>query len=179
MNFAETVFKFYPKEAFKQHLLDPYSFKDADDVFQEAVARLLSLSGCSVVVLGKKEYESGVDPKKKRYDVLRTNTGYEHGSVDLIAHHEERDKLCLIDCTTKVVDEPKIRRLQQTIKELSSEEERSCSRVFGLIPSPRDCSDIKRHYWEDIHIIDKSDLERILDLIIEGKVEDARGRFFF
>jgi hypothetical protein len=180
MSFAETVFKFYPSEVFKQHLSDPYSFTEVDSVFQDAAATLLSLSGCSVVILGKKEYVERATPKKKKlYDVLRTSTGYEHGSVDLIAYYKEKEKLGLVDCTTRIPDDSKIRNLQQIVNQLSSKEERNYSKVFGIIPSPRDCSDIKHTYFDDIHIIDKSSLERILNFIVEGKTEDARKEFFF
>lgn len=169
MNFAEVVFQFYPIDTLRQHLSKSEDLGESDIIFQDAVATLLSLSGCSVVTLGKKGYET----------LRARKTRYELGSVDLIAYYREKDRLCLIDCTSAVVDDSKIRRLQQTVREVSTKEERICSRVFGLIPSSRDCPDIKYQYYEDIHIVDRVDLEKILEFIDKGKLEDARRKFFF
>ncbi|MGO8805319.1 MAG: hypothetical protein ACLQO7_01765 [Candidatus Bathyarchaeia archaeon] len=128
---------------------------------------MLSLSGCSVITLVRK------------YEYAQHKTAFRLGSADLIAYYSERGKLCFVDCTTAIPDENKVRLLQTTIGNLSSEEERKKSKVFGLIPSPRDCSDIKSHYFEDIFIIDKTDLEWILNSLREGKIEEARRKFYF
>ena len=171
LDFAETFFKFLPKDSLKQRLLSPENFNSkynsADVVFQDAIAILLSLSGCSVIPLGKK------------YEYAYTQTNYRLGSCDLIAYFPERSKLCLVDCTTSIPDENKVRLLQNTINNLSSKEDRSNSKVFGLIPSPRDCSDIKAHYFEDVYILDKTDLDWALNYLTEGKIQDARRKFFF
>jgi hypothetical protein len=167
MNFTEVLFQFYPRDSLESDLLKPKVGKDYVNVFQEAVATLLSLIGCSVVVLGKKKRG------KKKLEIVRWESQAEVGSADIIAFREN-NKLFLIDCTTGAVDDSKIRKLQQTVNYLSSEEDREHSRIIGLIFSSQDCKDIRRNYYEDINIIDASRITTIFDMMLKGDNENAR-----
>jgi len=167
MNLAEVVFRFYPYEVLKKHLLEPEQFEKSDYVFQDAVATLLALSGCSTVVLGKKEFAKSGE-KKQRLDVIQLPSGHEAGSADIII--SMRDKLFVIDCCTHVIDESKIRKLQQTIHKVASEGDLKHSKVGGLIFSPQEC-EVRKHFFEDVYIKDRTSLTNLLKLVSDGEIE--------
>lgn len=175
------MFQYYPIDAFKLHLLNPEQFSKSEMVFQDTVASLLSLTGQSVINLGKKEYRKFGEKKQnkaKLYDSIDMGE-YHFASIDLIAYREN-EKLFLVDCTIGIVDDSKIKWLKQTVLHFASKEELNWGKVVGLIISPRDCSDTKQEgAISDINIVDKKGLEIILSLIEKQEFEEARKRLLF
>jgi hypothetical protein len=171
VNLVDTFFKFYPIDEFRKCLLSPEKFSNPDVIFQDCIASMLSLSGFSVIILGKKGHEKAMVKTTEK-------TPFEVGSADLLAY-DNKKKLCFIDCTIRIPDESKIRKLQTTISNLSSKDDINKSKVFGLVPSSKNCADIRSKHFDDVFILERNDLEWIMKYLSEGKIDDARRKFWF
>jgi hypothetical protein len=174
--FTKTLFEFYPLDEFKKHLLEPENYRDADMVFQDAVVQLLSLIGLPVVVLGGKQYKETERKKSKKYEELKLESGYVIGSADLI-NYEENKQLLFIDCTTKIPDDKKIKNMQEIVNHFSYIKEKFGNlRIFSLIFTPKNYG---HEYIREVGIVDKSRINNLLNLALEGKAEVARGNLYY
>jgi hypothetical protein len=170
--FSKALFKFYPLGDFKEHLFNPELFSRSDDVFQDAVATLLSLTGYSIIVLGKKRFKQK-GKKSKTYDTRRLPSGYEVGSIDLIAHQE--NQLLLIDCTLSTPEEKKKEKLPEVIDHLKDLQVDNALNVTSFIFTPKSSANVDN---EDVRIVDGWKLEEILHLILRNKIDQAREKLF-
>lgn len=160
--FSQAVVAFYPLEVFKQHLFTPEQFKSKDRVFQDAVTRLLSLAGYSIIVLGKKQYQIPGE-KTRIYEVLYNDSEYPVGSADLIAHRD--DELLIIDCTTSTPDENKINHLNDVIKYLRQPPLSIPLNITAFIFTPQEFA---YNDDEEVLIVDGSKSSEILDEILKN-----------
>lgn len=173
--FPKTLFEFYPHTVFTRHLFTPEQFIKPDKVFQDAVAKLLSIIGYSVIVLGKLGYREKKGGKNSFYDTIKLESGYPVGSTDIIAYREKQQyELLLIDCTIKKPDEAKIGQLQELVDHFSSKF--NISNIFSLIFTPRD---FDYQYSENVGVVDRNRIESLLTLALAGKTEDARSSIFW
>jgi len=104
--FLKTLDSFCSLDEFKKMLFEPEHEKKAQDVFEDAVAWLLSLAGFDVIRL-----RLGM----KRFDKLIVGEGYQKGCADIIAY-EENERILLIECDTGPMDEIKVQKLAETKK---------------------------------------------------------------
>jgi hypothetical protein len=169
---SQTIFAFYPLEDFKQHLFTPEQFKSKDRVFQDAVARLLSLAGYSIIILGKKQYQVPRE-KTRTYEVLFNDSQYPIGSADLIAHRD--NELLIIECTTSTPDENKINHLYDVIEYLRNPPLSIPLNITAFIFTPEEYA---HNDDEDVLIVSGSKISEILDEILKNEVEAARTKLF-
>lgn len=160
--FSRTLSSFCSCDVFKERLLSPEKFKKSSMVFENAVAWLLSLAGFYVLPLGR-DFE-----KLKIHE-----TGYEVGSVDIVAYREN-EYLLLIDCDTSVPDDKKIRSMI-TVKEHFKfiQDEHGRPRIVSVICSPKNCQRISVDR-QAINIVDKYMLTQIFEEVMKGNQTQAR-----
>lgn len=170
--FAKTLFEFYPLDIFKKHLFEPEKYKNAQDVFQDAIIRLLSLLGLPTAVQGNRKYI--IDKERATYEVVKSGS-IPIGSADIISYIEN-EKMLLIDCTIDIPDENKINRLNSLVKHFSFiQNEQGYPRISSLIFTPKDCRHIQNNVGIPVvKIIDKFNIEDLLELALQGKPENVR-----
>jgi len=159
--FAQALFSFCTVEEYKKRLFTPELCKKSSTVFEDAVAWLLSLIGFSVVQL-------------RNFEKLRVReTGYERGSIDMIAHRENECML-LIDCDTSVLDVKKLGYLDEVREYLSSfiMNKHQVPRVISVLISPREYNEPSNDL--NLMIMGKSQIERIFAEAMKGNSDEAR-----
>jgi len=164
--FAKVLNAFCSLDLFKERLLTPERFVEGrtkpNTVFENAVAWLLSIIGFSVVQLGR------------RFENLKIpETGYQVGSIDMIAY-KENEYLLLVDCDTSIPDEKKIRSMK-TVKDYFKiiQDKKGEPRLLSVIFSPKDCTGIQRDPL-NIRIIDSSQIKRIFEEAMMGNTQEAQ-----
>lgn len=169
--FAKTLNAFCSLEIFKEHLLNPERCVDGktkpNTIFENAVSWLLSLVGFSILPLGR------------RFEKLRIpETGYEVGSVDIIAYREN-ECILLVDCDTSIPDDKKIRSMM-TVKEHFRfiQDENRRPDIVSAIFSPKDCSGISVDR-QAVKIVDRHQIQLIFEKAMEGSTEDARSPLLY
>lgn len=163
--FAKALASFCSLEDFKKRLLNPEQIRrgrmKTSEIFENAVAWLLSLVGFSVVQL--KDFESLRVPETK----------YERGSIDMIAYREN-ECLLLVDCDTSIPESKKIGSMIAVKNYFGFiQDEHGCPRIFSVIFSPRDCSEISVGR-QAIKIVDKHQIMGIFEDVMKGNQEQAR-----
>ena len=165
--FAKALSAFCSLDVFKERLLKPEQFvegrKKPNTIFENAVAWLLSLIGFSVLQLGRP------------FEILKIpETGYQVGSVDIIAYREN-EHLLLVDCDTSIPDEKKIRSMM-TIKDHFRyiQDEHKQPNIICAIFSPKDCIGISVDH-QDVRIMGRYQIERIFEEAMRGNTEQAQS----
>jgi len=170
--FAKALNNFCPLDVFKKRLLAPERCKEGktkpQDIFENAVAWLLSLVGFSVLSLGGGYFERLKIP----------TTGVEIGSIDMIAY-QENECLLFIDCDIKIPDDKKIRSMM-TVKEhfrfLQDEHRRPD--IVSAIFSPKDCTGISVDR-QHVKIVDRHQITRMFEEAMKGNPEQARSSLIY
>jgi hypothetical protein len=167
--FLRTLNSFCSIDEFEKMLFKPeYGGKRPQDIFEDAVAWLLSLAGFDVIRLrlGKKKFEK-----------LRIGEEYDKGGADIIAY-EESKRILLIECTTGPADEIKVQRMVETKKYF-----REKLKGYGKLPivpilfSPRDIR--KSSPSPDVMIADQTVIRRIFEAVVQGNREKARRNLYY
>ena len=165
--FAKALSSFCALEIFRERLLNPERCVEGktkpNTIFENAVAWLLSLVEFSVLPLGR------------RFEKLKIpETGYQVGSVDMLAYREN-ECLLFVDCDTSRPDDRKIRSMM-AVKEhfrfLQDEYRPLC--IVSVIFSPRDCTGIPVDR-QAVKIVDRHQIKRIFKEAIKGNLEEARS----
>lgn len=164
--FGKALSAFCSMDVFKERLLNPERFVEGrtkpNIIFENAIAWLLSLVGFSVLHLGR------------NFETLRIpETGYQVGSIDIVAYREN-ERLLLVDCDTSIPDEKKIRSMK-TVKDHFSyiQDEHKQPDIMCAIFSPKDCTGILAH--PDVKIIGRYQIERTFEEAMRGNTEQARS----
>lgn len=165
--FAKAFSAFCSLDVFKERLLNPERFvegrKKPNTIFENAVAWLLSLVGFSVLPLGRD------------FEILRIpETGYQLGSVDIIAYREN-EHLLLVDCDTSIPDEKKIRSLMTVTDHFKYiQDEHKQPQITSAIFSPKNCTGIPA-VTNSVKIVDRYQIEQAFEEAISGNMEQARS----
>ena len=164
--FGKALSAFCSMDVFKERLLNPERFVEGrtkpNIIFENAIAWLLSLVGFSVLHLGR------------NFETLRIpETGYQVGSIDIVAYREN-ERLLLVDCDTSIPDEKKIRSMK-TVKDHFRyiQDEHKQPDIMWAIFSPKDCTGILAH--PDVKIIGRYQIERTFEEAMRGNTEQARS----
>lgn len=169
--FAKALNSFCSLEIFRERLLNPEKCIEdrtrPNTIFENAVAWLLSLVGFSVLPLGR------------RFERLKVpKTGYEVGSIDIIAYRENECVL-LVDCDTKIPDDKKIRSMM-TIKEhfRPLQDEYRRPNIISAIFSPKDCTGISVDR-QHVKIVDRPSIKHIFEEAMKGDLNEARSSLVY
>ena len=166
--FLKTLDSFCSLHDFEKMLFEPEHEKKAQDVFEDAVAWLLSLAGFDVIRL-----RLGM----KSFDKLIVGEGYQKGCADIIAY-EENERILLIECTTGPADEIKVQKLAETKKYFR--EKLKGYEKLPIVPILFSPSDFRKSSPSiDVMIADQSVIKRILEAVVKGKREDARSILYY
>ena len=160
--FAKSLFRFCPVDEYEKRLFTPEQYKKSSKVFEDAVAWLLALIGFSVAQL-------------RNFEKLKVReTGYERGSIDIIAHRENECVL-LIDCDTSVPDDKKLGYLDEVRNYISSfiTDKHRLPRVISVLISPREYSEPSNDL--NLRIVGRFQIERIFAEAMKGNSDEARG----
>jgi hypothetical protein len=166
--FLKTLDSFCSLDEFEKMLFEPEHEKKTQDVFEDAVAWLLSLAGFDVIRL-----RLGM----KSFDKLIVGEGYEKGCADIIAY-EENERILLIECDTGPVDEIKVQKLAET-KRYFREKLKGYEKlpIVPILFSPRDFR--KSSPSTDVMIAHRSVIERIFEAVVQGNQEKARSLLYY
>ena len=164
--FAKTLFSFCSFDLFRKRLLNPEQFRKAGKEFENAVAWLLSLIGFSVAPLG-------------RFEELKIpETGYQVGSIDMIAHREN-ECILLVDCDTKIPDDKKIRSMMEVKEHFKFiQDEYKRPYIVSAIFSPKDCTGISVDR-QTVKIVGRHQIKRIFEEAMKGNLEQARSSLVY
>jgi len=153
---------------FETYLLNPKG-KQADSQFSSAVSWLLELCGFRVLNLSALP-----DAEHLRID------GKEEGSCDIIATAESSpESLLLVDCTTAVPRPDKFARIRLTAEEIAKQAkslfEKLQITVRPVIAVSKDVPELRNPEYmaADTYILDRSQLQTIMELIRTGNRERA------
>jgi len=165
--FARTLNAFCTIEEFNKMLSERVlEYSKPSVVFERAVAWLLSLIGFSTIVLASKTI--------KAFDHLKLGD-IQIGCADILAY-KKNDCLLLVDCTIRTPDDKKIQDLKDAQKHISSIlASHTGLRIVPVIFSPADCGHLKTDI--EVRIIDKYQMEQILENVAKGKVEEVQHIF--
>jgi hypothetical protein len=163
--FLKTLDSFCSLSEFEKMLFQPgHGGKRPQDVFEDAVAWLLSLAGFDVIRL-----KLG----RNKFDELRVGEEYQEGSADIIAY-EESKRILLVQCTSGPVDPVEVQRLADTKKyfrrKLIGYEKLP---IVPILFSPRDFR--KTSPSIDVMIADHSVIKRLFRAVVRGDHEKARS----
>ena len=161
--FARALNAFCSMEIFRERLLNPEKFKKTAMEFENAIVWLLSLIGFSILPLGR------------RFEHLKIpETGYEVGSVDIVAYREN-ECLLLVDCDTAIPDDKKIRSMKAVKDHFGFiQDEYRRLNIVSVIFSPKDCTGIPVQQLEKVKIIDRYKIKMIFKQAMEGNSDEAR-----
>lgn len=178
--FLKTLLGFIPLEKLKKMILNPEEYgKDPSKIFEKAITWLVSLSGYSSIPLWFEVNRKTIDREKitfnkETFEILRTETGSEFGSVDIIAY-EENKRILLIDCTIRSPNEAKIRKLVDTARQLSNlRKECTQLEIIPVLVTPQKYDDKPK---KGFSIVDQKKLKRILEEVFKGNRDRARDIF--
>jgi hypothetical protein len=162
--FLKTLESFCTLKEFRKMLFEPEYGKPPQDVFEDAIAWLLSLAGFDVIRLrlGEKKFEHLYVGKKHR-----------KGSVDIIAY-EENERILLIECTTGPVDPVQVQRLAD-VKKYFRRKLKGYERlpIVPILFFPGDFR--KTSPSIDVMIADHSVIARLFRAVVRGDHEKARS----
>lgn len=169
--FAKALNAFCSLEVFEERLLNPEQCIEGrakpNTIFENAVSWLLSLVGFSVLPLGR-YFEKIKIPA----------TGYELGSVDIIAYREN-ECLLLIDCDTSMPDDRKIRSMMAVKEHFKFlQDEHGQPNIVCMIFSPKDCTGIPVDNIA-VRIVDRHRIRWIFEEVMKGNTEDARSSLIY
>lgn len=175
-NVVEPFFKmldaFCPINEFRKMLLEPENYgKAPEKIFENAVAWLLSLAGYHTIYLAPK---IKIPKGETSFEVLRAKESrYEIGGADIIAY-EDNERLLLVDCDIGPFDEKKIQKLIETQRYFEHINKCEKLAIVPVLFSPRAHGEVT----EEAHvvIVDKSDIESILEELAKGDRESARSK---
>ena len=178
--FMRTLIAFCPIEKLQQMIFKPEHYgKNPDKIFENAITWLVSLSGYSSIPLWFKiQRKTGKGQKKKfkdeTFEKLRTETGCEIGSADIIAY-EENKRILLIDCDIGSPDENKIRKLVDTGRQFSTlRKTYGQLKIVPVLVTPKKYDGQPKN---GLSIVDQKSLKRILEELSKGNRERARDIF--
>ena len=166
-----TLKGFLPLQEFKRMLLEPSQCgDDPSEVFETAVAWLLSMAGFVTLHLGiKVKTIKGICQQTDR---LKLENEYQVGAADIIAY-KDNETLYLIDCDLKGNDNKKIQDLIELQKHFQSTfSEYNHLRVVPVLCSPRDLNEISR---EGLVLFGDYRINQMLEHVLRGDTEQARS----
>jgi len=166
--FLKTLDSFCSLDEFEKMLFEPEHEKKAQDVFEDAVAWLLSLAGFDVIRL-----RLGM----KSFDKLIVGEGYQKGCADIIAY-EENERILLIECDTGPMDEIKVQKLAET-KKYFREKLKGYEKlpIVPILFSPRDIT--KSSPSVDVMIADRRIIRMIFEAVVQGNRKKARSILYY
>ncbi len=171
-----TLDGFLPLDEFKRMLLEPIKCGDnPSEIFENAIAWLLSMAGFTTIRLGiKVKTIKGI---KQQTDRLKLENEYQVGAADILAY-KDNEILYLIDCDLKGNDVKKIQDLIELQKHFQSAfNEYKQLRIVPILCSPSDLADISR---EGLVLFGNYRINQMFEFVLRGDTEHARSvlRYF-
>jgi len=155
--------KFVPIETFQNMLLTPEKKKgqggtlDSSDIFERAVAWMLNLLGISMIHL-------------QEFD--QAGTGASRISIDIVGHYENIILLCHPTVATNL-QESMDKAIN--VKASISNEFPNSFQIKSLIITPKSIQNQKNgNTNDDIILVGKEEIEKILEFLKNGNVSEAR-----
>jgi hypothetical protein len=169
--FAKALNSFCSLETFKKRVLNPERCKEGkakpQDIFENAVAWLLSLVGFSVLHIGK-YFENLKIPE----------TDVQIGSADILAYREN-ECILLVDCTTSLPDDDKIRSMIAVKEHFRFiQDEHRQPNIISVIFSPKDCSGISVDR-QVVKIVGRYQIKQMFEEAMKGNPEKARSSLVY
>ena len=143
---------------------------DPSEIFENAVAWLLSMAGFSTIRLGiKVKTAKGICQQTDR---LKLENEYQVGAADIIAYNNI-ETLYLIDCDLKGNDNKKIQDLIELQKHFQSVfGEYKQLRIVPVLCSPKDLNEIIR---EGLVLFGNYRINQMFEDVMRGHAEQARS----
>jgi len=166
-----TLNGFLPLEDFKRMLLEPQLCgTKPQEIFENAVAWLLSMAGFVTIHLGiKVKVIKGIC---QQTDILKLEDGYQVGEADIIAY-KVSETLYLIDCDLKGNDTKKIQDLIELQKHFQSFfKEYKQLRIVPVLCSPKDLNEISH---EGLVLFSNYRIHQMFEDVMRGDLEKARS----
>lgn len=173
--FLKALNAFCPLENFKKMIFEPENYgKDPEQIFENAVTWLLSLTGYATIHLGVKIKSFSKKKGAESFDVIRAESNYPLACADILAY-EENKKLLFVDCDIGSLDDKKIQKLIETGKHFSDTLDKYKQlQIIPVLVTPKDC---RHEVKEGLRIVDRYALEMIFERLAKGDREGARDAF--
>lgn len=111
-----------------------------------------------------------MDGKKRTFDSLRLESGYDIGCADIIAY-KENDCLLFVDCDIGALDDKKIQRLSETCKHF-----RKTLKTYGkfrFVPVLFTIKDCDAQSNSGVRIADRKVIEKMFEELVKGNRDQA------